>query len=194
MAAPPQQDRQARLLGEIEAIYLAEGFRGSTVGELAARLRCSRRALYELAPSKEELFLRVLGRALDEIWQRGLEAERTVPDLRRRIRWYVESALLPLGRWSPAFLEDIAAVPRARALLDRHLAERMARLEDTIRAASDGKGPIRRVIHPKLVAEMIHVSAARFCEPDFLAASGLPLDAAIEQMCSLLWDGLLRPE
>ena len=62
MAAPPQQDRQARLLGEIEAIYLAEGFRGSTVGELAARLRCSRRALYELAPSKEELFLRVLGR------------------------------------------------------------------------------------------------------------------------------------
>ena len=185
-------DRPAQLLQQLEALFLAEGFSAFTVSELAARLRCSKRALYELAPSKEELFLLVLKRCLDDIWQRGIDAERSVTDLRLRIRWYVESALVPLRQWSPAFLADIAAVDQARHLLDRHLVDRMARLEDMVRAGT--RSGLFRKVHPQLVAEMIHVTAARCCQPDFLAASRLSLEGAIEQMCSVLWDGLLRPE
>lgn len=174
----------------LEAIYLAEGFRRTTVGELAARLHCSKRALYELAPSKEALFLLVFDRCLNDIWMRGLEAERTVEDLRERIRWYIESALVPLRHWSRAFLADVASLPEARRQLDQHLVDRMARLQGMVQVGV--RSGLFRKVNPHLVAEMIHVTAARCCEPDFLERSELPLDTAIEQMCSILWDGLLR--
>lgn len=189
--APPPVDRREALLQALEAIYLAEGFRRTTVGELAARLHCSKRALYELAPSKEALFLLVFDRCLNDIWSRGLEAERAHDDLRERIRWYVESALVPLRHWSRAFLADVASLPEARRLLEQHLVDRMARLQGMVQAGV--RSGLFRRFNPHLVAEMIQVAAARCCEPDFLERSKLPLDTAIEQMCAILWDGLMRP-
>jgi hypothetical protein len=90
-------------------------------------------------------------------------------------------------------LADIATVRRARAPRDRHLAERMARREDTVRAAGGSKGFIHPVIRLKLIVEMIVSGCARFRKLDFVAASEWARVAVIEQWCSVPCAGRLRP-
>jgi len=184
--------RSEALLRQLEAIFLVEGYRRSTMADLATRLRCSKRALYQLADSKEELFLMVVQRVLDEIWRLGLESEKKTQVLQNRIQDYVAAAVVPCKRWSPMFLADVEGMPEAHALLEQHLVDRMARLEKMVREGIRG-GVFRRV-SPKLVAELIHVSASRFCSPSFLEQSKLDLASAVEEMCDLVWNGLLYPE
>src|SRR5919206_2511837 len=52
--------RQAELLDQLEALFLADGFARFTLDELAERLHCSKSTLYALAGSKEQLSLRVI--------------------------------------------------------------------------------------------------------------------------------------
>ena len=47
--------RREELLDELMELLLTEGFAGFTLDDLAARLRCSKRTLYALAASKEQL-------------------------------------------------------------------------------------------------------------------------------------------
>lgn len=194
MEAKRLQDpgRSDGLLIRLEAIYVVEGYRRSTMGDLAARLRCSKRALYQIAVSKEQLFVIVVQRVLDEIWNLGLQAESEAEDIRERIHRYVTAAVVPCKRWSPVFLADVEGMAEARSLLEMHLKDRMARVEEMVK---DGVrlGVFRRT-NAALVAEMIMVSAARFCSPSFLEKSKIDLTSAIENMCDLLWNGLLHPE
>ena len=53
--APPLTDRQADLRARLVDLVVAEGFRHLTVDQVAARLNCSKRSLYALAASKEQL-------------------------------------------------------------------------------------------------------------------------------------------
>ena len=52
--------RQTELLDQLEALFLAEGFAGFTLDDLAGRLHCSKSTLYALAGSKEQLAMRVV--------------------------------------------------------------------------------------------------------------------------------------
>ena len=52
--------RQAQLLDQLEELFLAEGFAGFTLEDLAVRLHCSKTTLYALAGSKEQLAVRVV--------------------------------------------------------------------------------------------------------------------------------------
>ena len=64
-------DRQKELLADLEALFFASGFRTVTVDEIATRLKCSKRTLYEIAPSKQELFVLVIESWLDRIRHQG---------------------------------------------------------------------------------------------------------------------------
>lgn len=70
-------DRQKELLAELETLFFANGFRTITVDDIAAQLKCSKRTLYEIAPSKQELFILVIESWLERIrhlgWQGALQ-------------------------------------------------------------------------------------------------------------------------
>ena len=51
----PTTPRHQELFDALVALFLAEGFARSTLDDLAARLRCSKSTLYQLARSKDEL-------------------------------------------------------------------------------------------------------------------------------------------
>src|SRR5947199_3271301 len=55
-------NRQSALLAELEELFLAEGFVRFTLDDLAAKTHCSKSTLYALAPSKEQLAVRVVAR------------------------------------------------------------------------------------------------------------------------------------
>jgi AcrR family transcriptional regulator len=184
--------REQRLLADLENIFLAEGALRLTLAELATRLRCSKRALYQIAPSKEELFLRVLARNLEHIWQLGLEAEKRARTTEHSISEYVLAALIEVRKWSPAFLADIDAYGPARRMLDAHLDQRMRYLVHMIDEGID-RGRFH-AHNSALVAEMLYASAMRFCSPAVLERAGLTLSQAVEQMTDVVCRGLVRAE
>jgi len=112
-------DRQRELLDQLQALF-ADGFAHLTMAELAARLNCSLRTLYALAPSRDELVLIVVDRNL---WRVGRTARDAIaPDLAplEAVRAYLGAATVAVSRTTATFSRDLGALPRARQLATAH--------------------------------------------------------------------------
>jgi AcrR family transcriptional regulator len=112
-------DRQRELLDQMENLF-ANGFADLTMAGLAARLNCSLRTLYALAPSRDELVLVVVDRSL---WRTGRVAREAIGhDLAPldALRAYLEAATVAVSGWTESFARDLAAVPAARQLAGEH--------------------------------------------------------------------------
>jgi AcrR family transcriptional regulator len=120
--------RQQELLDALEEIFEKEGFRKVTMAELAARLRCSRRTFYELAGSKEELFLRVLERLLGRIRRLGDEAAGELQDPGARLEAFLR----------PGFVETVQASTLRRHRLFRSAQRMMRSIRRGVPKASSG--------------------------------------------------------
>ncbi|RMH68920.1 MAG: TetR/AcrR family transcriptional regulator [Actinomyces sp.] len=182
--------RHRQLLDDLEALFRARGFADFTVGGLADALGCSRRTLYEIAPSKEQLVLLVLDRFLHRLGRAALE--RIDPDtpLAEQIRDYVIGGVEL--RLADALVEDLAEDAPARRLVDRHVefsrtvVERL--VERGIRA-----GELRPVNAP-VAAAVITASAFHLARPRMPARTGLELSDALAEVCDVVLQGLLpRP-
>jgi len=186
----PRSDRREALLDGLEEIFLKQGFREIGVGELAGRLRCSRRSLYALAPSKQELFLLVLDRFLHRIRRLGREQAFSRTDPGDRIEAFLEPGITETRLASEAFTADVASYAPARRLLDEHQRARMELLREIV---EDGHSRgLLRGLHPYLVAEVMLAAVARARDPRFLQEAGLSMSEAFEECSQLLRHGLLH--
>ena len=180
--------RQLEILDAIEVLLLEEGFRDLTVGALAARLRCSRRTLYELAPSKDELVVLVLDRLLRRMGHKAHARVRALADPVDRIEALLLTALRELRDASVAFAEDVAAHPGVRTLFEGHYRYAMGRLQRLVDEAMQA-GALRDS-DPRLVAEVMDAALARVQDPAVMRAYGLNVVAASEAVVRLLLDGV----
>lgn len=189
VAAPSPRGDQ--ILRGLEALFLAEGFRRLPVAELAARLRCSRRTLYELAPSKEALFLRVLDRLLARIRRRGHEAAIARASLRERLIACLAPGVDELREASDRFFADVESHPPARKMLEAHQAQRIEELRRLIEQGIRERA--FRGIHAQLVAEVILVAVQHVMSPHFLTQADLSASESIAEVEDLILHGLLHP-
>ncbi len=180
--------RQREVLDGLERMVLAEGLSRFTIGELAARMGCSRRTLYELAPSKEQLQLLVLDRLLQRIGRQALAAVAPEAPLAVQLRQYVTSGVDYTFR--AAAYDDVADVPAARRLLDRHYRFAATIMERMIELGIE-RDEIRPV-HAGVVATMISTSAQHLAEPDVLEDFGVPLAELLDAAFDALLGGLER--
>lgn len=161
------------------------------MAELAARLRCSRRSLYALAPSKPELFLLVLDRFLARIRRLGREQAAAHSDPAEKIEALLEPGISLTRPAGDAFSADVASFSPASKLLDEHQRERMESLREVV---EDGiRRESFRGVHAYLVAEVMLAAVARVREPSFLEESGLSMSEAFEECGRLIRHGLLTP-
>jgi AcrR family transcriptional regulator len=175
--------RHREVLDELESLFLREGFSGFSVRELAAHVGCSRRTLYELAPSKDELVLIVFDRFLHRVGRAALESIDEATPFAVQIRSYFLGGL-ELQRISHVFGEDLADDPAARRLFDRHYGYVMAVVEELVeRGISAGEF---RPVTPRIVAGMLAGGAQLFNQPDVLADSGIELAAATDELLDLV--------
>jgi|GEM_PF-677833 len=182
--------RGRRILDGLEDIFLREGFRRVTIGELAGRLHCSRHTLYQLAQSKEELVLVVLARVLGRIRQIGLEAARARGDVRERIVTLVEPGVSELRHATSLFFADVAAFAPAKRMLEQH---QNARREDVQRLLDEAiRARTFRNINSRLAAEVIVAAVQRVMDSSFLVEVGLSAADAIRGAEDLLLHGLLH--
>jgi len=192
-AAPIRRSpRGEQVLAQLEEIFFKEGYRRVTVGELAARLHCSRATLYALAPSKADLFVRVLDRVLSRIRHLGRQAAAQRSDVRDRIVGNLLPGMNEMRAASAVFFADVASLPEAREALARHQRTRRdemgAILEEGIR------GGALRGVHTRLVAEVIMVALQRVMDPQVLVENRLSAGEAIGEIEDLFFHGLLHPD
>lgn len=113
-------ERQRQILDELGRVVFEEGFAHLTMAELAARLNCSLRTLYALAPSRDELVLVVVDRNLWRIGRAAHEVlDADLPPL-DKVRAYLQAATVAVSSTTEAFARDLAAVPAAQRLSDGH--------------------------------------------------------------------------
>ena len=145
--------RHRAALDQLEDLFLAEGI-GFTVRELAARLRCSLRTLYEIAPSKQELMLVVLDRFLHRVGRTALAAIDPAAPVSGRLRAYFTAAA-ELQRWTVALAAPDE--PEVQRLLDRHFAYVSAVVESLV--AEGVAGGEMREADPSVVAAVLSGAA-----------------------------------
>jgi AcrR family transcriptional regulator len=144
--------RQRALLADLEALFLAEGFAAFTLDDVAARLRCSKSTLYALAPSKEQLAVKVVAQFFRGAAERIEERIAEIDDAPKLIGEYLAGVAEHLNRASAIFMRDIAEFAPARETYQvnsRFAAQRIRAFID--KGVADG---VFRDVHARLIAEM----------------------------------------
>jgi AcrR family transcriptional regulator len=129
---PPTSVRREQVLDVLEVVFLRDGLRPVRIAGLAAEARCSRRTLYELAASKEELFLVVLDRIMRRIARDGGDAISEEHDPVKRIVAMGTVAADGLGALSPTFMQAVHDYAPAKLLFEHHIAAARTTLEALI--------------------------------------------------------------
>ncbi|WP_292932816.1 TetR/AcrR family transcriptional regulator [Novosphingobium sp. PASSN1] len=178
------------MLADLEALFFAKGFRTITVDEIAAQLKCSKRTLYEIAPSKQELFVLVIETWLDRIRHLGWQGALQHDDPKQRVMAYLEPGVIESRPASRQFLADLQSYRPALALLEAHQTQRtnvlMEIVEDGIR-----RGKFK-AFHSALVAEIFLAAVNRINEPSMLERSGVGFSQAFEELFQILTTGLFQ--
>jgi AcrR family transcriptional regulator len=175
--------RHREVLDQLETLFLQEGFSGFSVRELAAHVGCSRRTLYEVAPSKDELVLIVFDRFLHRVGRAALESIDESASHAEQIRAYFLGGL-ELQRITLVFGEDLADEPAARRLFDRHYGYVMAVVGELVKRGIE-RGEFRSVT-PAVVAGMLTAGAQLFNQPEVVAENGLDMAAATDELLDLV--------
>ncbi len=180
---------EEEFMEELAALFLAQGVSALTVADIAARLRCSRRRIYALAATKEELFLLVARRLFDILVREGHEVVKGESDLSVAITAYLGVGARASARISVAYLADLDASEKGRQLFDDYQLARLRGMEHLI---DEGVARGHFASHnSRLVAESLLGAAQRLRRPRFLAEAGLTLEQAFQELYTLVLDGLL---
>ena len=113
-------ERQREILDALEALAVQDGFAELTMAQLAARVNCSLRTLYALAPRKDALLLMVIDRRLHRIGRAAMAAIEPGMDALTALRAYLEAATIAVAPTTEAFARKLATVPGAEPLTRAH--------------------------------------------------------------------------
>lgn len=187
---PRSNSTHEQFMQDLTDLMLREGVSRLTVAEIAARLRCSRRRLYDIAPSKEGLFLKVAGEMFRSVREQGWALAEREHTSAAKFTVFLGAGITVVHRTTDAFYRDMDALPAGRALFDRHQRERIGGLERLIEEGirSGEFAPF----HSRVVAETLLSAARRMREPDFSARTGATFEAAFSELSRLILNGLLR--
>ncbi|RFU21064.1 TetR/AcrR family transcriptional regulator [Geodermatophilus marinus] len=180
--------RQAELLDQLEALFLAEGFARFTLDDLAVRLRCSKSTLYALADSKEQLAVRVVRHFFRKATEAVEAGTATEEDPALRVTAYLSAVARALAPAGPRFRSDLDAFPPGRSVYERNTALAADRVRELI-AEGVARGRFREV-HPALVADTVTTLMLRIGRGDTAQATGLDDATAYRELAALLLHGI----
>ncbi len=176
-------------LRELAELIKSEGVSSLGVGEIAARLRCSRRRLYEVAPTKEGLLLEVARKQFQEALADGFEAAAAHTDPALKLVAYLNGGLRSAETLGAAFLSDLQQSEEGRAMFDQY---QLARSEGAREILDAGvRSRQFNAVNSDVVTEVLLGAAFRLRNPKFLQRSGLTVPQAFSQAYALVLEGLL---
>ncbi|MGI9605365.1 MAG: TetR/AcrR family transcriptional regulator [Acidimicrobiales bacterium] len=173
--------RHRELLDQLEALFRDRGFASFTIADLARTVGCSRRTLYELAPSKDQLVLVVLDRFLHRMGRTALGAVQPDSPLIDQLRQYIEGGI-DFQMYAPLF-DDLADEAPLRRLVDRHYRYVMSVLERMI-ALGVERGEFNPVT-ASVVAATITGASLYLMQPEISDDTGLSAERLVGEMLDL---------
>lgn len=177
-----------QLLDELIELFLAEGFLELGVGDLAARLRCSRTTIYQVADSKEQIVLTAIRgffrRAAERI-ESQVDAE---PDPGARLAVYLTAVAAELAPASERFYADLQAYAPAAVIYEENTRLAARRVQELV-TAGVAAGSLRPVDARFVGAAVAQVMAA-IQAGAIGAASGLADAAAYRALADLVVHGV----
>ena len=181
--------RQSEILDALEELFLERGFRAVAVADMTSTARCSRTTLYELAPTKEEIFLLVLERMLWRTDQEGRVAAGRKKAPAARVEAYLTVNAGVIARAGVAFGSDVDHYKPAVRLLSDYALNGVATISEMI---DDGiaAGEFRDV-DSKFAAQLIVTMIQQTTAQEFLASSDLPWPDAVRDAFDLILYGLV---
>lgn len=184
--------RTQTVLLELTQIVEQSGVRGLTVADLAKRLKCSRRLLYELAPSKDSLISRVVKEIYRQRRSDTLSRIEKFESPDERLKRYVDVIVQRNQPPHNQFFLDVAADPTLNRLRMDHVRQMLNILEEIIQ-----DGVARRVyreVDTRVVAEYAFAMFTTFTRPDVYAERGVPFDQVVHEALDILMNGIIaRP-
>ncbi len=181
--------RQKRLLDDIEALFLAEGFLRFTTDDIARRFRCSKTTLYRVAPTRDRLYEMIVERLLRRVRDQGVAATREAPDWSAALVGLLRAGVEGARDLSWEFVADMREHPLTNRCLHIHQTQRAADVERLLESGIE-HGAFREV-HPKMVARSMLALIDQIFDSDFLAGVGLSLAEAYDEAYRMLEYGLI---
>ncbi|MFF4761831.1 TetR/AcrR family transcriptional regulator [Streptomyces sp. NPDC001292] len=182
--------RRSELFEELTGLLIRDGFAQLTLDDLAARLRCSKRTLYGLANSKEQLVRAAVVHFFRRATTRVEAAVVAETDPARRLTAYLRAVSAELAPVSRQFFDDVAAFQPAAEVYERNTRVAAGRVQQLI-AEGVAAGAFREV-HVAFAAEVITSVMVRIQRREVAASTGLADAEAYEQLAELLLHGLTR--
>ncbi len=178
--------RHREVLDELEDLFMTNGFSSFTIAELAREIGCSRRTLYELAPSKDQLVLIVLDRRLHRMGRAALGSIVPTAPLLDQVRQYIQGGV-EYQMFAP-LLDDLTEDAPARRLVDRHYRFVMTVVQRLV-ALGIERGEFTDV-DPAVVGAVVTGSSLYMMQPDISADTGLEVAELVSGMLELVLGGL----
>jgi AcrR family transcriptional regulator len=180
--------RRDQLFDELVELLLAEGFAHLTLDDLAARLHCSKRTLYALAGSKEQLVRAAVVRFFKAATERVEAAVRVAEDAPGRVGGYLRAVAEELAPASPAFFDDVAGFAPAAEVYRRNTRIAARRVRELVDAGvADGSF---RAVHAAFVADVVTGVMVRIQQRQVAASTGLSDAEAYTNLAELVLHGL----
>jgi AcrR family transcriptional regulator len=183
-------NRQADLRDALVELVLAQGFGQLTVDQVAAELKCSKRTLYALADSKEQLAVL----AVRHFFRRSTDqVEAAIARTRapaRRVTRYLEAVAEALRPASRAFRDDLAHFRPAAEIYEQNTAAAAQRVRELI---DDGtRAGAFRQVPAAFVAEVVTATMRRITSGEIRAATGLTDAQAYTELAQLVVAAIRR--
>jgi AcrR family transcriptional regulator len=186
----PLPVRLHRVLDEAGELFSEEGFLHFSTEDLARRLRCSKRTIYAVAPSREKFFEAVIVQKVTKARDVTIAAIRSAPSVQAAVLGCIRTSVEQVQNVSPIWLRDVRLFPAGRRAVEKWRADIADHLEHLInRGIKEG---LFRSIDPRVAAEALLTSVLRMCEPDFTAKSRTTTAEAVLQVYEIFWSGLFR--
>jgi AcrR family transcriptional regulator len=176
------------VLDELETLFKAEGFAHFTAEELAARLRCSRRMLYQLAPSLDELAVLVVDRFYQGVGRASYRKASVGRSRTEQLDGYMRGGDNDFASMSAEFNRDMHTLPATKRLVDAHLAFANTIFEDIVELGVQERE--FTAMNSAFVARMFLTGLLRLLDPQLLRETNLTAQAAIDQYAELTLNGL----
>ena len=187
----PRDERRAQLLAAAQEVFVANGYHGAAMDEIAETARVSKPVLYQHFPSKRELYLALLDSHLSALTDLLLGALNSTTDNDERVQAVMRAYFRFIASDDQAhrlvFESDLVNDPDVSARLEtfnKTFADAVARV-----IAEDTKLPeLEAQLLGRGLAGLAHVSARYWLETD----GNLDLDVASDLIYRLAWRGISR--
>lgn len=187
----PRDERRAQLLNAAQEVFVANGYHGAAMDEIAETAHVSKPVLYQHFPSKRELYLALLESHLASLTELMLGALNSTDDNDERVQAVMRAYFQFIASDDQAhrlvFESDLINDPDVSSRLEtfnRTFADAIARV-----IAEDTKLPhLEAQLLGRGLAGMAQVSARYWLETD----GNLDLDVASDLIYRLAWRGISR--